>query len=186
MGHGKSFLLVAAVLLLTSGCGDKKSSGDKAGEGGKATGAAKVPNTARKNSREVRAVFSEFRLRMQQYRVENGEFPANADDSERWPPVLAYGKQHGTLTRPTIWKKLHIKVDPSKLRCGYAVVAGKANDVSTLGTVAKTRFSKLSKVPTTDWFYVLAECDGDGDPKRNAFWLQRSDLRDTLRVDAKH
>lgn len=188
--------MVAGVTVLTA-CG--KSHEDKSKAGAKPV---KVPNTSTKNALEVRRVFAEFRVREEQYRTEHNAYLATGSEDARWPPVLAYGKKHAALTLPPAWQKLHIKLDPKALRCSYAVVTGAANDASNVGAIAQKRFGmtqvdkrtssagqidrSIKKIPDQSWFYLLAECDGDGDPKRNAFWLLRSDLRQTFRVDRRH
>jgi len=178
-------------------CG--KSHEDKNKAGAKT---ANVPNTSRKNALEVRRMFAEFRVREEQYRTKHNAYLATGSEDDRWPPVLAYGAKHDALPTRPAWHKLGTKLDPEALRCSYAVVTGAANDLSNVGQIARKRFGmtqvdkrtssagqvdrSIKKVPDQPWFYLLAECDGDGDPKRNAFWLLRSDLRQTFRVDRRH
>ncbi len=200
MSGATKFVLMFAACAVMTGCGNKDKDGGKGTKKGNV--AAKVPNTSKKNTAEVRQVFAQLRIGLEQYRVENNAYLSTGKESERWPPVLSHGQSHGALTAPAAWKTLKVKRDPKTLRCSYVVVAGKANDISNVGPIARKRFGmtevdvrtsstgqidrSIKKVPDQEWFYLLAECDGDGDPKRNAFWLLRNDLRNTFRVDRTH
>jgi prepilin-type N-terminal cleavage/methylation domain-containing protein len=130
---------------------------------------------------EVPVVFSEFKVRQEQFRLENDEYlTTGANDDDLFPTTnpgrnaVAFNlssspvppePQGDEFTGPS-WQTLRINVDKKSLYCGYVAVSGKAGDNSTIGAVAAAppfNFGSSIPVPATDWYYLLAKCDFDGD-----------------------
>lgn len=190
------------IVIAFAGCRGSKDNKQHDKTKGDTKQSKSVPNTSKQNTREVRQMFAQLRVGLVRYRAKHEHYLGTGKERERWPPVLSYGQQHGALSTPDVWKKLGVKRRPATLRCSYAVVTGKANDLSNVGEIARKRFGmrivdkrtsstgqvgrSIKRVPDDDWFYLFAECDGDGDPKRNAFWLLRHDLPNTFRIDRQH
>ena len=75
-----------------------------------------------------------------------------------------------TPTPPT-WRQLKINPVKSSLYCQYGVVAGLA---ATSPTGAKGQLIFPVASPA-HWYYMVAQCDWDGDPAVNAWYYQRGD-----------
>jgi hypothetical protein len=56
--------------------------------------------------------------------------------------------------------------------CGYTWVTGLANDAANIGPDAAARFGFTA--PVTDWYYLLAKCDMDGDPAEFSWYFASS------------
>jgi len=118
---------------------------------------------------EVAAIFAEFKLRQEGYYNENGRylstggFPGPAvDESDAHPDITASSGAPDPISPvPDSWKALRIQTDKTALYCSYVSIAGKGNDPDgNIGTIASSDFSMAT--PVTDWYYLIARCDVDG------------------------
>ncbi len=57
----------------------------------------------------------------------------------------------------------------SRVYCGDVVQAGAGGDGTNLG--AKAVEFGLAAAPATDWYYLLAHCDLDGDGARDSYYF---------------
>ena len=133
---------------------------------------------------EVPSVFAQFRLRLEQFAVENdGRYlSTGASDADYWPPTPS-GSSNPTLVTPMPlpWQQLRIEPPSSAVYCSYVVRAGLANDATNIGPVANS-FGMVA-APAMNWFYMIAECDMDDDATTNSFYFARSDLDGIARRD---
>ena len=131
---------------------------------------------------EVAAIFTEFKLREEGFYNENGRYlstggypnPAAPDETDKHPAVPAGpSKPVPIAPLPDSWKALRLQTDKQNLYCSYVSIAGDADDPANLGAVA-TSFD-MTVAPKTDWYYLIAECDFDGDVATNSFYFTNSE-----------
>jgi prepilin-type N-terminal cleavage/methylation domain-containing protein len=124
---------------------------------------------------EVSAFFSEFKVRQEQYAFENGTFLATgASESDPWPAAPSSPDAPNTLAPvPATWTALKMVPDTTTAYCSYVAIAGLAGDDTNVGPVGD---AFAFTPPATNWYYVVAECDLDGDPAVNTVYFARSDL----------
>jgi type II secretory pathway pseudopilin PulG len=131
--------------------------------------------TRRAKSSEVPAMLAEFRLRQQQYQTENGEYLSTGVNDTDYYPVTPAGPDTPTIIAPPqSWTDLRMQPDKAALYCAYVSIAGEAGINSNIGVTAANSFGMAA--PPVDWFYVIAECDFDGDTTNNSFYFVRSDM----------
>ncbi len=130
---------------------------------------------------EVHAIFSEIKFRQEEFHTENGNYLSTSvgnSEVDRFPvaPVArdAAAFDLTTAALPATWISLRIRPTYSSLRCSYVTIAGAGGDGSNIGALAGT--FGMGAAPETDWFYILAECDFDGDPANNSLYFARSDI----------
>lgn len=145
---------------------------------------------------EVPAMFAEMKLHEQQFHLENNEYlSTGADDADFYPaspgedaqtfdrnssPVPP-GAQGTTYPGPS-WVTLKLSPKKDSLYCGYVAISGTAGDDSTAGPTATAAPFNLGSaslpIPDADWFYVMAECDFDGDGTYSTYFnLSDTDKR---------
>jgi type IV pilus assembly protein PilA len=124
-----------------------------------------------KGDSEVGAMFAELAVREEQYAVENGKYlSTSAGESTTFPDTPSpAGKAFGTL--PATWQTLKVRTPENTARCGYVVIAGTRTDAA--GTIASTTFAYAP--PASNWFYVLAHCDLDGNSAVDSYYFISSD-----------
>jgi prepilin-type N-terminal cleavage/methylation domain-containing protein len=124
-----------------------------------------------KGDSEVSALFAEFKVREEQYAVENGAYlSTGASESATYPATpSASGQALGTL--PAAWQALRIRTPESTARCTYVVVAGTKSTAA--GAMASTTFAYTA--PAKNWFYILARCDLDNDSSVDSYYFISND-----------
>lgn len=128
--------------------------------------------TRKTRASEVQAVFAELRSREEQYHLENGVyFSTGADESDIHPDTPGPQSQ-AFAPLPASWTPLRVKVPLSRVYCGYVVQAGRGGDGTNLG--AKAGDFGLAAAPATDWYYLLAQCDLDGNNAVDSFYFSWS------------
>ena len=151
--------------------------------------------TRKAKAAEVVAMFGEMKIRQAAFYLENDTYlPTAADDTgffpSSTPPAGSTQTFDLTASDPPpepyqekwpdpAWKTLRINPDRASLHCVYLVQAGEGGDDTNIGSVASGTFG-LTAAPATDWFYLLAECDfdGDGTPSR---YFTLGDSKETLK-----
>lgn len=125
---------------------------------------------------EVHAIFAEMRVRQEQYQAENGTYLSTGTSETDYHPAAASGPSTTTsiLPMPPTWEELRMQPDKTSVHCAYVSIAGDGGDTSNIGAVAGT--FGMSTAPATNWFYMIAECDFDGDPSVNSLYFARSDV----------
>jgi len=121
---------------------------------------------------EVQPMFNDLRIRLEQYMQEHGKYPPTTGEIATNPPG-APGTARRTLDlAQQEWKDLKVRVSGSdQVYCNYTWSTGLAN----AGTNISAQAALLGfATPTTDWYYLLAKCDMDGDPSKFSYYLSSS------------
>jgi hypothetical protein len=148
---------------------------------------------------EVPAVFAELKLREEQFRLEHDEYLATAADDNLTFPTADPGNTAVALDLTTssappapqdtdypgpAWQTLRFASDKSALYCGYSVTVGAGGDGTNIGTIAgddPIKLDSTTPLPATDWFYLVALCDFDGDDvNATYFTLSNSEAKIVL------
>jgi prepilin-type N-terminal cleavage/methylation domain-containing protein len=150
----------------------------------------KVTSSAEVDS-EVNAIFAEFRVRQEEFHAENGIYlSTGGNETVTFPPgaprrpqdagidiVPLFAGVDGTGGTPAdAWVRLRMSPRKNTLRCAYAAVAGVAGatpggsggGVLAMGT------------PESNWYFLVARCDADGDPALDSVYLARHDREDMV------
>jgi prepilin-type N-terminal cleavage/methylation domain-containing protein len=137
---------------------------------------------AKAKASEVPAMFGELKLREQQFHLEHEEYlSTGANDDEYFPSDSPPGKSpqtynldssdappapQGTEFPDPSWRTLKMSPDKAELYCVYVAIAGPGGDDANVGPKASGAPFNLGgalDIPATNWFYLMAECDFDGD-----------------------
>ncbi|GAB4536118.1 MAG: hypothetical protein Tsb0020_51050 [Haliangiales bacterium] len=136
---------------------------------------------------EVNAIFSEFQIRQEEFHAENGAYlSTGAGEADRFPPgtpiadgdppidisPLIPADPGGGTTPPDQWARLRMTPRMSALRCAYVSIAGGSGD--SFGPDASSFAGPVP--PDSNWYYLLAECDTDGNGPPNSLYFSRSDI----------
>jgi prepilin-type N-terminal cleavage/methylation domain-containing protein len=150
----------------------------------------KVTSSAEVDS-EINAIFAEFRVRQEEFHAENGVYlSTGASEAVTFPPGAPRRPQDTAIdvapllagvdgtggTPADAWVLLRMNPRKNQLRCAYAAVAGVAGapaggsgaGVLGMGT------------PESNWYFLVAQCDADGDPAVNSVYLVRHDREDMV------
>jgi prepilin-type N-terminal cleavage/methylation domain-containing protein len=132
--------------------------------------------TRKAKSSEVPAMLAEFRLREEQYAVENGVYlSTGTSETDTWPTAPGGPDTPTSIgTLPDEWKSLRMNPDYKALYCAYVVQAGPGGDDANIG--AKAGEFGMTDAPATNWFYALAKCDFDSNPATFSYYFVRSDV----------
>jgi hypothetical protein len=153
-GTTLGFMLLVAIVGALAACGQKN---DEASQ--RASRATEVPS-----------MFAELHMREQQYYLENvNEYVSTGDkEGDAWPTRPPTRSARAIAPLPATWQRLGVKPPREQVYCSYVAVAGKANNATGIGPKA-TEFGFAA--PAQNWYYLLAECDADGDPTVNAYYF---------------
>lgn len=152
-------------------------------------------HVARAKASEVPAMFAEMKIREQQFHLENEEYlSTGATDDDYFPSASAPGKNPqtydiGASSAPPSpqdakypgpsWRSLRMQPDKTELYCVYVAIAGPGGDLDPAGPKATGAPFNLTTAPATNWFYLMAECDFDGDGTP-AIYYALSDVEGTI------
>jgi type IV pilus assembly protein PilE len=126
-----------------------------------------------KAASEVGTMFSDLRTRMDQYALENGVYPATQTETATWPAAPTPQTQP-VLPLPASWTALKVRLSgPSDVYCGYSWITGVANDNSNIGAIAAAAPFSFT-APSTNWYYLFAHCDMDGDNSIDSYYFSSS------------
>jgi prepilin-type N-terminal cleavage/methylation domain-containing protein len=129
--------------------------------------------TRRSRATEVNAIFAELRNRQEQYHLENGVyFSTGADEDAIYPATPAPRSQAFAPMSQAGWQPLRVKAPMARVYCGYVAIAGRGGDGSNLGV--KAGEFGLAAAPATDWYYLLARCDLDGNAAVDSYYFSWS------------
>lgn len=144
-----------------------------------------IKYTQRAKASEVHAMFAELRLHQEQYQAENGVYLSTGANEADYHPAAPSGPDapNPVNPMPLDWTKLRMQPDKENLYCSYVSIAGPAAG-GTIGPVANS-FGMLAP-PLTNWYYLIAECDLDGNPAVNSLYFNRSDVEGTLVQNKGH
>jgi prepilin-type N-terminal cleavage/methylation domain-containing protein len=154
--------------------------------------------TRKAKATEVAAVFAEMKTREAAFYLENDTYLPTTDSDEGYFPSAdppAGGTQEFDVTDSDpppepystrwdgpAWQTLRFSFDRRDLACVYLAHAGDGGDDTNVGDTA-TGFGLGGTdmpLPAADWFYLLAQCDfdGDGTPSR---YFTLGDSKKTLK-----
>lgn len=141
-------------------------------------------HVARAKASEVPAMFAEMKIREQQYHLENETYlSTGATDNDYFPTATAPGKNPQTYditaSPGDSWKTLRMSPDKTQLYCVYVAIAGPGGDLDPAGPKATAAPFNLTTAPATNWYYLMAECDFDGDGTP-AIYYTLSDIEGTI------
>ena len=138
--------------------------------------------TSRAKATEVNAIFTELSLRQEQHHLEHGRYLSTGSSESDMHPATPSGPDQAQALRPLpdTWDALRVQTDQNAVYCSYVAIAGRGGDDSDIGTIASTTFG--FEAPMQDWYYLLAECDFDGNPNVNSRYFTASD-RDGMQVE---
>lgn len=125
--------------------------------------------TRKTRGAEVHAVFAEMRQRQEEYHLANGTyFSTGINEADLFPAVPGRTAQ-SVAGAPASWTTLKLRLPSTALYCGYVAIAGRANDATGIG--AKAAEFGLTSAPRTDWYYLLARCNLDGNAGRDGYYF---------------
>jgi prepilin-type N-terminal cleavage/methylation domain-containing protein len=142
---------------------------------------------ARANA-EVRPMFNDLRIRMEQYLQERGVYPDTLSEAGLYPTANPDATLRALQPLPVTWQALNIRISgPDAVRCGYTWVSSRSNNGTTgpspgnagpKATAAPFNFV----APTNDWYYLLAKCRMD--PNHTGYsWYFTSSLDSSIVSD---
>jgi prepilin-type N-terminal cleavage/methylation domain-containing protein len=132
---------------------------------------------------EVQPLFNDLRVRLEQYIQENGKYPATIGEATLHPAGTPGATQRPINPLPTAWQNLKVRITGNDtVYCGYTWVTGLAGDAANVGSQgAAAPF--LFVPPSTDWYYLLAKCDMDGDGVKFSWYFASSANPEILKLD---
>jgi type II secretory pathway pseudopilin PulG len=152
-------------------------------------------HVAKAKASEVPAMFAELKIRQQQFHLEHEQYlSTGATDNDYFPTDDPPGKSaqlfditasdvppvpQGTDFPDPSWKTLRVRPDKTSLFCVYVAIAGRADDLGNAGPKATAAPFNLTDAPRVNWFYLMAECDFDGDGTP-AIYYTLSDIEGTI------
>lgn len=140
--------------------------------------------TRKSRASEVHAVFAELRQRQEEYHLANGVYySTGTSEADIFPSNPTSSAQNVASTMPASWVTLKLRLPNSKLYCGYVALAGAAN-VAAVGAKAASDFGMTT--PSTDWYYLLARCNLDGNASRDSFYFTWSGDTTVQKYDEGH
>lgn len=112
---------------------------------------------------EVQPMFNDLRIRLEQYLQENGQYPATIGEATLHPAGTPVAIARPINPLPAAWQNIKVRITGNDtVYCGYTWATGLANDAVNVGPQAAAP-PFIFVPPTTDWYYLLAKCDMDGD-----------------------
>jgi len=121
---------------------------------------------------EVQPLFNDLRVRLEQFLQENGAYPATIGEGTMHPTSAPSTTKVAIDPLPPAWVNLRVRISgDNQVYCRYTWATGLANDAANVGAEALV-FGFA--VPTTDWYYLLAKCDMDGDGATFSFYFTDS------------
>lgn len=125
--------------------------------------------TRKSRGAEAQAMMAALRVAQEQYHLENGTYLATGAGEASTHPTTPVKTSQSFLPLPAAWTQLRVRIPNETGYCGYVAIVGAANDASNLGAMAQA--FGLTAAPATDWYYILAHCDLDGDSARDSYYF---------------
>jgi prepilin-type N-terminal cleavage/methylation domain-containing protein len=135
---------------------------------------------------EVSAVFAELKIRQEQYFLVNSTYAClpnggapPCEDNSFFPDDSPTDSARTYDPTGTTWVDLRVNADRTALYCVYSSAWGTGSDAGNIGTIAgETAINngfEHDTPPAVPWYYLLAECNFDGDSTVNSRYFARSD-----------
>jgi prepilin-type N-terminal cleavage/methylation domain-containing protein len=125
---------------------------------------------------EVQPMFNDLRIRLEQYLQENGKYPPTIGEGTLHPAVPGTTRQP-LNPLPATWLAIKVRISGNDaVYCGYTWATGLANQSGNIGAVASGAppAGFAFATPATDWYYLLAQCDMDGDGAVFSYYFSSS------------
>ncbi len=120
---------------------------------------------------EVTGMFAEITVKEEQYKIENHVY-LSAARCPSAPSTSGVDFATACLTSGSAWANLRVNPTEKNLSCTYEITAGAS------GTAPTPPAGFTMVTPASAWWWVIAECDSDGQGGTNATYFQSS-------IDAK-
>lgn len=125
-----------------------------------------------KAASEVPTLFSDLRTRLEQYNQENGVYPPTIGESTLWP-ASPTSTARTLYPLPATWQTLKVRISGNDtVYCGYTWVTGLAGSGGNIGAIGSGGFAFTA--PTTNWYYLLARCNMDGNSATDTYYFSSS------------
>jgi prepilin-type N-terminal cleavage/methylation domain-containing protein len=147
---------------------------------------AYTKNVRKARSGEIPQIFGELKSREEMYHAENGRYlpvcrsvttlgGINDCTEGDWFPAALPGKGAAIAlgTLPPRWLELKVNLTKQAFYCQYEVIAGLKNDNTNIDAIGQEMWGATT--PTRNWFYLMAQCDWDGEAAVKAQYWQRDD-----------
>jgi prepilin-type N-terminal cleavage/methylation domain-containing protein len=123
---------------------------------------------------EVQPLFSDIRTRLEQYLQESGAYPPTVGEAI-WNPAAAPSTTRVPFDLTMAeWLPLKLRLSGEDLvYCRYTYATGLANVGTNIGARAAAAPFNFT-APSTDWYYLIAKCDMDGDPSVLSWYFASS------------
>ena len=123
---------------------------------------------------EVPEVFGSFQMAEEAFNAENGVYLGAAGGEDDFHPAALVANDRQLVDpRPAYWTQLRLRLAKRALYCQYSASAGVAGDATNVGAIGAPLYNNVP--PTSDWFYLKAQCDFDASNALNATFAQRGD-----------
>jgi prepilin-type N-terminal cleavage/methylation domain-containing protein len=110
---------------------------------------------------EVQPIFNDLRIRLEQYMQENGRYPATIGEATMHPATPPSTTPQPINPLPQAWQDIKVRISGNDaVYCRYTWVTGPANGGTIGPQGGAAPFSFVA--PSTEWYYLLAKCDMDG------------------------
>lgn len=134
---------------------------------------------------EVQPMFNDLRVRLEQFLQENGKYPPTLGETTFHPSSNPGANKVAINPLPQPWLDLRVRLSGNdEVYCRYTWATGRADTNTNVGPQAALAppagFGFVA--PKTDWYYLLAKCDMDGDNKPS-WYLSTSVDPTILKVD---
>jgi prepilin-type N-terminal cleavage/methylation domain-containing protein len=131
---------------------------------------------------EVQPMFNDLRVKLEEYLQETGTYPLTIGEGTLHPAGPLNATQQALNPLPLAWQAIKVRVSGNdQVYCGYTWVTGLANDGTNIGPMAKASNVTnpplgfgFAAAPATDWYYLLAKCNMDGDSSVFSYYFSSS------------
>jgi len=134
-----------------------------------------------KASAEVQPMFNDLRIRLEQYMQEYGHYPVTTGEITPHPPGAPSTTKQPINPLPSgTWQgsgSINVRVTGNDyVYCSYTWSTGDADDDTNISSRAKDPAPNgfAFATPSTNWYYLLAKCDMDGDPAVYSWYFASS------------
>lgn len=138
-----------------------------------------------KASSEVQPMFNDLRIRLEQYLQENGRYPPTIGEDTMYPAVPGTTRQP-LNPLPATWQAIKVRISGNDaVYCSYTWATGLANQGANIGPQASAAppLGFGFAAPATDWYYLLAKCDMNGDGARFSWYFTSSTNPTILKIN---
>jgi prepilin-type N-terminal cleavage/methylation domain-containing protein len=123
---------------------------------------------------EVQPIFNDLRVRLEQYLQEHGHYPATIGEGTMHPTNSPTATTNPINPLPAAWDAIKVRISGvDHVYCSYTWATGLANAGTNIGTIAAAAPFTFT-APETDWYYLLAKCNLDGNSSVYSYYFASS------------